>query len=571
MTTTDLDQLTDARRAELDGHIADLEQGIAAWADLRLSDRASLLEATRACVRENAESWTLAAIRAKQVPPGPWEGEEWMSGPYVALASLETTADSLSALTQGRSPAESLPMGTGPGGRTTVKVLPSDLMELALFHGFTGEVWMPPGVSADDVRARAGLGARHPGENNGVGLVLGAGNISSIGPLDALYELVAFNRASILKLNPTFAGLEDVYNAAFAPLVEAGLLRIVEGAAQVGGYLAHHDRISHVHITGSAQTHDAIVWGTGEEATRRRAAGDPLLDKEITSELGGVSPIIVVPGEWTRADLRYQAEHVATQRLHNSGHNCVAAQALILSADWPQKDDFLDALRGVLDELPPRSPWYPGADRKLDEARRAYPDAEDHAGRLLLAADAAAEEAMFTSEYFGPVLGHVELPGTGRDFLDAAVDFANDCLYGTLGANVLIKPSDRAQLGPAFDAAIAALRYGTVAINAWTGVAFSVPTLPWGAYAGHTVDDVGSGVGLVHNAHLIEAPEKAVVTGPFRESPRSLRHGELSISPKPPWFVTHRMARTTAKRLTENAGDRSWKRMPGVIGSALRG
>ena len=58
------------------------------------------------------------------------------------------------------------------------------------------------------------------------------------------------------------------------------------------------------------------VFGTGEEATVRKAAGDPLLTKPITSELGGVSPTIVVPGRWSKRDLAYQAEHVVTQKLH---------------------------------------------------------------------------------------------------------------------------------------------------------------------------------------------------------------------------------------------------------------
>ena len=134
------------------------------------------------------------------------------------------------------------------------------------------------------------------GQNGGVGLVLGAGNISAIGPLDVLYELVAHNRTSILKLNPTFASLAPVLETALAPLIDFGALRITNGGAEVGSALTGDPRIGHVHITGSAITHDLIVWGAGEEAEERRAANTPKLDKEITSELGGVAPIIVVPG-----------------------------------------------------------------------------------------------------------------------------------------------------------------------------------------------------------------------------------------------------------------------------------
>lgn len=67
-------------------------------------------------------------------------------------------------------------------------------------------------------------------------------------------------------------------------------------------------------MTGSAATQDAIVFGTGTEGTGRKKAGTPLLDKPATSELGGVSPTIVLPGGWSEADLRYQAEQIAPPR-----------------------------------------------------------------------------------------------------------------------------------------------------------------------------------------------------------------------------------------------------------------
>ncbi|MFF8871449.1 hypothetical protein [Streptomyces massasporeus] len=49
------------------------------------------------------------------------------------------------------------------------------------------------------------------------------------------------------------------------------------------------------------------------EGAGRKKAGTPLLDKPATSELGGVSPTIVLPGGWSEADLRYQLEHIATR------------------------------------------------------------------------------------------------------------------------------------------------------------------------------------------------------------------------------------------------------------------
>lgn len=568
-TTAPDDELTEHVRDELDRALEELGRGVERWAALPLRDRAALLERTHARIREHAEDWARAAMHAKGTPPEA-EGEEWLSGPYSALGGFAVAAQSLRALAEGRSPAAGLKEGTAPGGRVTFQVLPTSPIDRLLLHGFSAAVWMPPGVSADQARLEAGLGARRVGQSGGVGLVLGAGNISSIGPLDVLYELVAFNRASMLKLNPTFAGLSDTYEKALAPLIEADVLRIVNGAAAVGSHLAHHPDVVHLHITGSGITHDAIVWGTGTEATERRAAGRPALAKPISSELGGVAPIIVVPGKWSKADLRYQAEHVATMRLHNSGHNCVAGQALVLSDDWPQREAFLQQLRRVLDDLPPRAPWYPGADRKLEAARAAYPQAEDHHGRLLVEVSERTSPDLLATEYFGPVLGHTALPGTGADFLRAAVAFANDRLDGTLGANVLVRPRDRRRLGPAFEEAIATLRSGTVAINAWTGLAFTLPGAPWGAFPGNTIDEVGSGIGVVHNGHLFDRPERTVVTGPFRPAPRSLTRGELALTPKPPWFSTARTGAETSRLMTAFLGRPAYRRLPRIVASALR-
>ncbi|MGA9679954.1 MAG: aldehyde dehydrogenase family protein, partial [Mycobacterium sp.] len=109
------------------------------------------------------------------------------------------------------------------------------------------------------------------------------------------------------------------------------MLRFLYGGADAGAYLAHHRKVDAIHMTGSAATYDAIVWGTDDRAAARRADNTPLLDKPISAELGGVSPFIVVPGDWTDADVRFQAEHIATTKLTNCGHNCNATQVLVVS------------------------------------------------------------------------------------------------------------------------------------------------------------------------------------------------------------------------------------------------
>jgi acyl-CoA reductase-like NAD-dependent aldehyde dehydrogenase len=566
MSVTDTRATTES---ELDRAVEELKVGAERWAQLPVADRGALFRKVHASIAGVAEEWATLAAEAKDVAPSaPYAGEEWMTGPYGALESAATYARSYEALAAGGSPLDGLAVGTAPGGRVAVRVLPRSVQEWVLFNGFEAEVWMPPGVTERQVRAEAGLRAGKVGEYGGVGLVLGAGNISSIAPLDAFYELVAHNRASLVKLNPTFAALLGVYRKALAPLIEAGVVRVVNGDGAVGAYLTRHGGIDKVHITGSAVTHDAIVWGTGEDARRRRAANDPQLRVPITSELGGVAPMIVVPGRWSAADLRFQAEHLVSMRLHNAGHNCVAGQLVVLSADWDQKDAFLAELRRALAAMPARTPWYPGTDAKIARAERAHPDAEHVGGSVLM--EVAPGDPACTDEYFAPVLAWTQLPGAGAEFLRAAVDFANDSLYGTLGANVVVRPQDRAAMGAAFDAAIADLRYGNIAINAWTGVGFLLPGGTWGAFPGHTVADVGSGIDVVHNAHLLSGPERTVVTGPFRPFPRSVLHGELSLFPKPPWFSGSRSGTETGRQLTRYAAAPSWGRLIPVLLAAFR-
>ncbi|MDQ1548014.1 MAG: hypothetical protein QOH69_2918, partial [Actinomycetota bacterium] len=268
-----------------------------------------------------------------------------------------------------------------------------------------------------------------------------------------------------------------------------------------------------------------------------------------------------------------QAEHVATQRLHNGGYNCIAGQIVVLSSDWDQRDAFVAELRAALDRAPLRDPWYPGSDDRVSAAAKSHPTAERHANNTRLLVEIAAEDdasTIETTEYFSPVLGVVELPGTGLDFLTRAVETVNTDFLGTLGANVLIDPATRKRLGAGFMDEIANLRYGTVAINTWTGFGYLTAGAPWGGVPGATLTDVQSGIGVVHNALLIDSPERSVAYGPFRPFPRSIAGGEAALFPKPPWFVTARSAQTTGKRLVNYAKKPSWLRMPAVFGSAFR-
>ena len=64
---------------------------------------------------------------------------------------------------------------------------------------------------------------------------------------------------------------------------------MVAGGAEVGAALVHHEDVDTVHITGSKDVHDAIVWGLPEvrgEQERR----DPCLEERDHERAGCVTP-----------------------------------------------------------------------------------------------------------------------------------------------------------------------------------------------------------------------------------------------------------------------------------------
>lgn len=560
----------------IDRIIADLEEGEAIWGGMSLRARRELLADVLEATENKAQVWVDTAAQIKAIDPGsPLLGEEWSSGPYPFLSGIDALMTTLDALENGNSPVDGFKITSAPGDRSAIHVLPHNIFDRLLLHGFDAEVWTQPGVHPDDVRRNAGLAQLHPELTGGIGVVLGAGNVFSIAPLDTLYELFAHNRVVALKLNPITDPLLPVFEAVFAPMIRLGIVRILSGGADVGATLVQHPAVDHVHMTGSNITHDAIVFGPGDDGAERRAANKPILTKPMTSELGGVSPTIVLPGNWSRRDLRFQAEHVVTQRLHNNGYNCVAAQVLVLSADWPQKEEFLHEIHKAYEQAPTRPAYYPGSDRRIESARAAYPSAvsigADAARVLVTGLSGDSDEQAYSQEYFAPVLAVTELRGTGEDFLDAAVTFANSRLSGTLGANLIAHPRTMRQLGPRLDQAIVELRYGTVAVNAWTGVGFLTARATWGAFPGHTINDIQSGIGVVHNAVLLPHVERTVIRGPFRPAPRSLATAQLALSPRPLWFVTNRMAASTARKLAYFAARPGWRALPAILVSALRG
>lgn len=540
------------------------------WMAVTPHDRARLLERVVADTMSVAEEWNDAACAAKGLDPhGPDGGEELFSGVGTFVRMAQALRQSMLDLAVTGRPRYPGPAYHRPGGRVAVQVVPASVFERILYAGVTAEVWMEPGMTEDEVRATQAPAYREP-PAAGVALVLGAGNVASLGPRDVLSKLFADNRVVVLKANPVNDYLVPYWQRAMAALIERGFLAIVSGGAEIGAYLTGHDLVDEIHVTGSDKTHDAIVFGPDDEGQRRKLARDPVITKPVTCELGNVSPVVIVPGEWSDAEIAYQAAHVATMLVNNAGFNCLSPRVLITHAGWAQREAFLAALEATFAAIPTRRAYYPGARARWDSFIAAHPDArqigdapgENLPWTLVRGIDASDTTHMCLNvEAFCSLTSETALAADSpAQFVERAVDLCNDVVWGTLSMTILADPRTMKDpiTGAAIERAIADLRYGSIGVNLWHAMSFAFSTTTWGAYPGHDITDIQSGVGFVGNAFLFARPQKSVVRGPFVSRPA------------PPWFATNPNGATVMRKLLAFEARPSWSRLPGLLAAALR-
>jgi acyl-CoA reductase-like NAD-dependent aldehyde dehydrogenase len=555
----------------LDAAVLTVAANVDRWASTSPAAREALLARVITDLTAAAPDWHAAACVAKGLDPDGYEGGEEL------LASIGITARLVQQLRQSlreidRTGRPALP-GTPrhvPGGRVVVPVVPRTGLDRAVLAKQRGDVWMQPGVSIEEVESGQAAAYRDPDGHRGVSLVLGAGNVGSLGPLDVLHKLFVDGKVAVLKANPVNDYLVEHWERALRGLLEAGALRIVRGGPAAGAHLVGHSLVDEVHVTGSDKTYDAIVFGPGDEGARRKAAGVRLVTKPVTAELGNVSPIVIVPGAWSAKDLSYQAANVASMLVNNAGFNCLTPRVLVTWKHWPQRETFLNELECVLSAIPTRAAYYPGAQERHGRFLAAHPDAQQIGavldGRLpwtlIRGVDPTRrDDVAFNVEAFCGLMAEAPINTVTPDqFVDAAVELCNDVLWGTLSATVLAHPDQLRDplVGGRIEAAVGALRYGSIGLNLWHAYSYAFGTTTWGAYPGHTATDIQSGTGVVGNALMFDRPQKSVVTGPFR------------ASPEPPTFATSKSAARVLRKYVAFQLDPRASRVPGLVAAALR-
>jgi len=549
----------------LEQALADVRAKATEFARLAPAAKAALARECAQGLLAQAPAWVARGAEARGADPG----EEWLAGPTPSIRLFRLFAESLDDIARRGRPGLGRGARRRRDGRLEVDLFPANAFDKLSFGGFSGHALMDAGVTEEQARSRQAEFYQRRDPEGGVSVILGAGNVSSIPPMDVASKLFIDGFVCVLKTNPVNEWVGPFVEQALAPLVSRGYLRVVYGGAEVGSALVYHPAVDDVHITGSDRTHDLIVWGPpGPERERRKAEHDPLLRVPITSELGNVSPVAVVPYRYGDDELWFQARNVASMVVNNASFNCNAAKMLITARGWAQRDAFLALVGKALAAVPPRKAYYPGAfdrHRMLLDGHQAerfgQGDATHLPWALVRGLDAADRtEKLFHTEPFCGILSETSVGSEDPvEFLREAVFFMNDRLWGTLNAMLVVPPKLEADptIAAALDRAVVDLRYGTVAINHWPALGYAFGTLPWGGHQSATLADIQSGLGWVHNPFMLNGIDKAVVRGP------------LVVRPTPMWFYDNPKGAAVGPKVAELEAAPSWLKVPSLLFSAL--
>lgn len=559
---------------ELDRKLGRLREHAREFARLSIGKKIELLEEINRGTRKVATDWVKAACKAKGISlDAPVAGEEWIGGPAVTLRNIRFLIRSLREIgQQGVPELGAKRLRSLPHGATAVRVAPFDAFDAALYGAITAESWLAPGIAPSDVANHQASFYKKKDPEGGVSLVLGAGNVASIPPMDVVHKMFVDGNVCILKMNPVNEYLGPFFERAFKVLIDKGYLEVVYGGAEVGSYLCYHKDVDDVHITGSDKTHDIIVWGPpGAERDDRKRRNDPILKKPITSELGNVSPVMIVPGPYTDDELSSMAENVAGMITNNGSFNCNAAKLLVTPKGWDKRDQFLQKVGAVLAGVKTRKAYYPGAFQRYESLTTGHSDVrkigtgtdQNLPWTLVAGLDADDEnEKNFFTEPFCSILSETSIGSADPlDFIAKAVPFANDRVWGTLNAMLFAHPKTEADptTKAALEGAIRDLKYGTVAVNVWPALAYALCTTPWGGHPSATLADIQSGLGWVHNTVMLEGIEKCVL------------HAPLKPVPKQVYFAGHKTVHQLGEKLVAFEASPSWLKVPGLAVAALRG
>ena len=545
--------VNDIQIKELQPHLERLYKNKGNWGEMQASDRLIYLKKMYKRLQKiDHTQWGQKSSHQQGFDANEEYGElvavsDQMINGAVLVGTIRALIRTYTSLAKHGTPP-SLKTSSSPHHRQIISVFPYDMADFLSPYGMAkvkGEVWTK---NNEMIHSQANLGC--------FSLVLGAGNQSFLAFGDVMHEMFIKGNVTLLKHHPIRSFCAPFYEELFQDLIADGFFFSTLGDRGISGWLCQHECIDAVHMTGGNATHDAIVWGGDPKSqAENKKNRTPILQKTMTSELGCITPWIICSDvDWTDKQLKHHAYHLAMAFVSQNSCNCLSPKLLVLDEDWPQIDQFLDELRTSLTQIKIPPPYYPGTEIRYQGFIDAYSPAEiemihsvhaparsdhdlgDPLGWMLIHLHSDSDPYALQNEAFAPVLGIYRFKGGHQleQFLPEAVRFVNEQVWGRLSCTILCHDHLMKTKPNILEKAIADLRYGSVALNAWTATAYAIDGCTWGAYPGEELHDVMSGIGVVRNSFLIQDVEKSVLRAPFIHSAQLKlnENGRLPLSAK---------------------------------------
>lgn len=555
---------------ELDRSLDILSSGKDQWKNLDLNEKVQILDQILIDFNSVAQEWVTLSMEAKGIPRHSFgEGEEWFN---IAISNrlMRLYKESLIEILSHGKPKIPGPITKLENGQVSVQVFPQKPIDRLLLRGTTCQILMDPDIKAQQVIDNQAILYRQENQAGAVSLVLGAGNTSFLLPGDILAKLFGEGHVVIFKPNPINEYLGLLVDHAFRSVIQSGFMQVVYGGAEQGSYLCQHPSVDDLHMTGSHHTYEAIVFGPGEEGTQRKANRAPILNKRFTAELGNITPVIVVPGEWSEDDIKTQGAKIATWLVYNAGFACPAPRLVIQQKGWHHREALNQAIAESLAQVEPRNAFYPGADEIHNRFTAAHPSArhfgEPRTGQLpwtfIKDIDSSdVDNICFKEEPFCSILSETSIEANScPEFIQKAVSFVNEHVWGTLHAILVVHPKSQndVEISSAIEKGISDLHYGTVSVNQYPAISYYIGLTGWGGYPGQDIYDIQSGIGFVNNTFMLADIQKNIMRAPF------------SLSPDP-FVISTKRAHEFGEKIAKYEAFPSLGQLPGIIWTVLRG
>jgi acyl-CoA reductase-like NAD-dependent aldehyde dehydrogenase len=562
--------LPGSTKEEMDAALEDLNSNKERWARLDIDQKIAILDEIADDFQHVEVDWVEAGMRAKGHERESFgEGEEWFYI-YFVYNLLRVLKNSLQDIKRYGRPRIPGGLSTLENGQVAAHVFPQTFFDRLLLIGTSAEIYMQPGVTKEQVLQEQACFYRQENPPGAVTLVLGGGNAPFLVPGDFLYKLYIEGHVVALKMNPANENLGPIIEKGFQSLISRGFLRVLYGGAEQGAYLSSHPHVDELHMTGSHHTYEAIVFGTGDEGRQRKEENNPINNRRFTAELGNITPVIVVPGDWTGKEVRAQALKIATWLVYNAGFACPTPRLIVQWEKWHLREALNQAISEVFARVSCRNAYYPGSQQIHARFLAAHPEAELFGGEpqdqlpwtFIPGVDSSnTDDIVFNQEPFCSLISETGIKGgTAAEFLSNAVSFLNEHVWGTLAASIVVHP--RTMRDPVMNSAVERtvehLRYGMVAINQYMPISYLTGTTTWGSYPGNQRNNIQSGTGITNNFLMFAHPQKSVLRTPF------------SI-PFDPFSAENTRAHEFGRKAAGLGTKQSYWKLPSILWSILRG